>query len=65
MFEGGHAKSQELAGEIRKMTEECGCGFLDAAAVLSCSEIDGVHFEAAGHAALGRAVAHGLRGLSL
>lgn len=39
------------------------CGFLDAGAVTALSEADGIHLDAIGHEALGRAVAQALRPL--
>lgn len=36
------------------------CGFLDAGAVAALGEADGIHLDAAGHAAVGRAVARAL-----
>jgi lysophospholipase L1-like esterase len=40
-----------------------GVGFLDAGEVLKVSPVDGVHYDEAGHAALGQAVAGGVAGL--
>ena len=45
------------------MATRHGCGFLDAGAVIASSPLDGVHFDAAEHASLGRAVAGALRNL--
>lgn len=39
---------------------DLGAGFLDAGSVIASSPVDGVHFEAAAHAALGQAVAAGV-----
>jgi lysophospholipase L1-like esterase len=63
IFEGGAAKSQRLAAAYAGIAARHGCGFLDAGALIASSPLDGVHFDAATHAALGRAVAGALRGL--
>ena len=45
-------------GEIAKQE---GVAFLDAGAVIRCSDLDGIHYEADQHALLGRAVAKAVR----
>lgn len=57
MFEGGAAKSRRLAAEVARVAALYGADFLDAGEVITVSEIDGIHFDAAAHAALGRAIA--------
>jgi len=57
MFQGGPEKSRLLAPLYAALARERGCAFLDAGSVAQCSDVDGVHFEAAGHRALGEAVA--------
>lgn len=57
IFGGGAVKSRRLAEEYARIAKGCGVGFLDAGAHIRSSELDGVHFDAAAHAALGRAVA--------
>ena len=56
------AASRELARYYRIVAEELGCGFLDAGEHGAASPDDGVHLDAATHAALGVAVADRVRG---
>ena len=63
MFAGGAEKSRALAPLFKAQAEGLGIGFLDAGTVASVSPIDGIHFDAASHAALGRAVAARVRTL--
>jgi lysophospholipase L1-like esterase len=57
MLEGGVEKSRELAPLYAEVAKTRGCRFFDAGKVISCSDKDGVHFEAPAHRALGEAVA--------
>ena len=57
MFDGAVEKSQRLGHYYRLVAEELGCHFLDTATVITSSDLDGIHFEAAEHARLGEAVA--------
>ena len=57
MFAGADARAKQLAPLYRTQAERHGAAFFDAAAVAKVSPIDGVHFDAADHQALGRAVA--------
>jgi len=57
MFEGGAEKSRALAPLYAELAKARGCPFFDVGKVISCSDVDGVHFEAAAHHALGEAVA--------
>lgn len=57
MFDGGPEKSRALAPLYAAVARERGCAFFDAGSVARCSDVDGVHFEAAGHRALGEAMA--------
>lgn len=61
MFAGGAAKSQGLARAIKAMTDRLGVGFFDAGTVIEVSPLDGIHYEAAAHVALGLAMAAALR----
>ena len=61
MLEGGTEKSVLLAPRYRAVAAERGCAFLDAGTIIRTSDVDGVHFDAAEHAALGRAVAAEVR----
>ena len=62
IFAGGAAKSRRLAGVYAGVAARHGAAFLDAGRVMAVSPLDGVHFDAAAHAALGRAVAASVRG---
>jgi lysophospholipase L1-like esterase len=61
VFAGGAAKSRRLAETYANIARRHGCGFLDAGTVIVSSPLDGVHFDAAEHAKLGKAVAAALR----
>jgi lysophospholipase L1-like esterase len=56
MFDGGVEKSRALAPLYAELARARGCSFFDAGKVISCSDLDGVHFDAAAHRALGEAV---------
>lgn len=60
IFAGGAAKSHRLAATYAAIARRHGAAFLDAGAVIASSPLDGVHFDAAEHARLGRAVAEAL-----
>jgi len=57
MFEGAKEKSLALPRYYREHAALNGCGFFDAGEVIRTSDLDGIHFEAAEHGKLGRAVA--------
>lgn len=61
IFAGGAAKSHRLAGLFREVAQRQGVAYLDAGAVVACDPRDGVHWDAAAHAALGAAVADAVR----
>ncbi|MBP7242157.1 SGNH/GDSL hydrolase family protein [Amaricoccus sp.] len=61
IFAGGAAKSARLAPIYAAVAAKAGAAFLDAGAVIASSPLDGVHFDAAAHDALGRAVAAAVR----
>ena len=63
MFEGAEAKSLKLGAHYRQVAALLGCAFLDTAAIIRSSDLDGIHFEAAEHAKLGAAVAEQVRAL--
>ncbi len=65
IFAGGSGKSQRLGTEYRRIATRHGVAFLDAGGVIASSPLDGVHFDAAEHAKLGRAVAAALRDMAL
>jgi lysophospholipase L1-like esterase len=57
MFDGGPEKSRALAPLFAEQARMRSCAFFDAGTVARCSDLDGVHFEAADHRALGVALA--------
>jgi lysophospholipase L1-like esterase len=57
MFEGAEEKSRKFAAYYARVARESGCYFLDAGSVIVSSPLDGIHFEAAQHVELGKAVA--------
>ncbi len=63
MLEGGAEKSRALAPLYAALARERGCAFFDAGSVARCSDVDGVHFEAAAHRALGESVAREVKKL--
>jgi lysophospholipase L1-like esterase len=63
MFEGGVEKSLELGKLYREAARLRGCPFVDTAALISSSEIDGIHLDENDHRALGLAVAREIRRL--
>ncbi|MBP7001742.1 SGNH/GDSL hydrolase family protein [Amaricoccus sp.] len=65
IFEGGAAKSGRLAGYYASVARRHGAAFLDAGEVIASSPLDGVHFDAAEHGKLGRAVAAALGAMTL
>jgi lysophospholipase L1-like esterase len=65
IFEGGAAKSLRLAAAYAATAKRHGAGFLDAGTVMASSPLDGVHFDAEAHRALGRAVARALSDMTL
>jgi lysophospholipase L1-like esterase len=58
---GGTEKSKKLANYYQRISKQLGCVFMDAGKVIKSSPIDGVHFEEAEHAKLGRALADKVR----
>jgi lysophospholipase L1-like esterase len=61
MFEGGTEKSRLLGQRFAEIARQEGVAFLDAGAVIHCSDLDGIHYEADQHALLGRAAAEAVR----
>jgi len=57
MFAGGRAKSLRLAAAIRAEADRRGLPFFDAGGVIAVDPLDGIHYDAAAHVALGRALA--------
>lgn len=63
MFEGGTEKSHRLAAEIAVNAREKSVHFFDAGSVIRSSDDDGIHLDAAAHAALGEALAMRVRSI--
>ena len=61
MFEGSAEKSRLLGERYRAVAEQEGVAFLDAGAVIRCSDLDGIHYEADQHELLGRSAAKAVR----
>jgi lysophospholipase L1-like esterase len=57
LFAGAREKSMQIAHQYARIAEDAGICFLDAGSIVESSKLDGVHLEAAAHAALGAAVA--------
>jgi lysophospholipase L1-like esterase len=62
-FGEARARSQQFAALYRTVAELRAVAFLDAGPVAAVDPADGVHLTAAGHAALGLAIAEAVRGL--
>jgi lysophospholipase L1-like esterase len=56
IFTGGAAKSRLLAPLYERVAVKYGSAFLDAGEVIAVSPTDGIHFEAAQHHKLGKAI---------
>ena len=65
IFEGGAAKSRELASLYEQVAARQRATFLDAGAVIEVSPTDGIHFEVAQHRRLGEAVAEAIAGMGI
>ena len=61
MFEGGAAKSHGLCAAISAAATRANVSFLDAAAHIAVSPIDGIHYDKATHATLALVLADALR----
>lgn len=60
-FDGGHAKSEQLAGAYRALCAYMKIPFFDAGSVISTDGSDGVHFTEANNRDLGTALADEVR----
>jgi lysophospholipase L1-like esterase len=60
-FGAAREASRRLAPHYREAAAQAGAAFLDAGAIVEVDPADGVHLDAAGHAALGRAIAGAVR----
>jgi lysophospholipase L1-like esterase len=61
MYAGAAVKSRKLAPLLKSLAAANGALFLDAGEIIAASPIDGIHLDAAAHAALGRAAAAAVR----
>ncbi|MBX6322176.1 MAG: SGNH/GDSL hydrolase family protein [Rhodospirillaceae bacterium] len=61
-FVGSEEKSRALPAHYAAVASAKGALFLDAGTLIASSPVDGIHFDEAAHAALGRAVAQTLLG---
>ncbi len=57
IFEGAEAKSYRFANAFSRVAEEIDCPLVDLGRHVAPSSVDGLHFDAAGHAAIGAAIA--------
>lgn len=63
-FVGGAEKSKGLAAAISRVAERLDVAFLDAGAHIAVSPLDGLHYDAATHAELGRVIAMAVQRLA-
>jgi lysophospholipase L1-like esterase len=63
MFAGAEEKSRRLARYYELRAQRYGVHFFDAGSVATCSDLDGIHFEASEHAKLGLALAAVIQGI--
>ena len=61
MFDGADEKSRKLGARYGALAKAMGVAFLDAGAVIRCSDLDGIHYEADQHKKLGKAMAEAVR----
>ena len=61
MFDGADEKSRTLGARYAALAKATGVAFLDAGAVIHCSDLDGIHYEADQHEKLGEAMAEAVR----
>lgn len=57
MFEGSDAASRQLGDAYKRIADEMGCAFFDAATAARTAPFDGVHLDAANTRAIGTALA--------
>ncbi len=60
-FRGAQEKCTTLGERFSEVAEQYGCAFMDAAQIVTPSPLDGIHWDPAGHRALGKAVAQRVR----
>ncbi len=61
MFIGAIDKSKQLPGEYEAIAEYCGSHYFNAAAIVSGSQVDGVHLDKSAHRKLARALVEQVR----
>jgi lysophospholipase L1-like esterase len=61
VFAGAAPKSHALPAALAAVADRQGAGFFDAGIVASVDAVDGIHLDAAGHAAIGAALAAAVR----
>lgn len=57
----GAEKSRMLAASYKKLAEEYGCHFMDAADYAKADDTDAIHLDAKGHAALAEGIYHKIK----
>jgi lysophospholipase L1-like esterase len=65
MFTGGAARSRGVAEAYAGVAARHGTDFLNAGTVIAVSPLDGIHFDASAHAALGAAIAEKIKGMDI
>lgn len=60
-YAGSEARQMGLANHIAEVADALNAGFFDAAPHVTVSPVDGVHFDAQGHKALGEAITPTIR----
>ena len=63
MFLGAETRCAGLAGHMARAAKVEGAAFFDAGTVIAVDELDGIHWNAEAHTALGRAIASDVRAL--
>ena len=63
VFDGGHAKTKDLAKHYEALASFCGIEFLNAGDIISTDGVDGIHFTAENNADLGRCIAEKVAGI--
>jgi len=63
IYDGAEAKSAALAAGLAGLAQRHALPFINAAELVTVSEVDGVHFDAAEHGKLGLAIAETVRSL--
>ncbi|MEZ5716334.1 MAG: hypothetical protein R3D85_14955 [Paracoccaceae bacterium] len=63
MFAGASERGEGLAAMMAEVARQRGTGFFDAGSVIGSDPLDGVHFSAESHVALGHAMAQAVRDL--